>query len=171
MENGYTGTTMEEIAARLGVTKPAIYQYFRNKEALFTAVAEHGRQELAGILERSFKEGDLLIGCSLLFDSLLDFVTRSMKIYNDILLVAARDESVRAILKEDRMADLRVIQQFIEEQKKKGLIHPSIDVNTLAGACDALINGLLSNVMVGMDAAEAKRIWLAAVRDLLRIRD
>ena len=154
----------------LGVTKPAIYQYFRSKEDLFASVAEYGRQELAGILTHSFEDGDLLKGSGVLFDSLLEFVHRSMEIYNDIMLVAARNESVRTILKEDRVAELRVIQQFIEEQKKKGLIHPSIDANTLAGACDALINGLLFNVMVGMDPAEAKRIWLAAVEDLLRLR-
>ncbi len=32
--SGYHATTLEEVAAILGVTKPAIYYYFRNKEAL-----------------------------------------------------------------------------------------------------------------------------------------
>jgi AcrR family transcriptional regulator len=169
-EKGYSRTTMEEIAGRLGVTKPAIYLYFKNKEELFTAVAERGRQELAGILSRSFATGDLLEGSGVLFDSLLEFVHTSMEIYHDIMLVASRNESVRAILREDRIAELQVIQQFIEEQKEKGRIHPEIDAKVLAWACDALINGLMFNVMIGADPAEAKRVWVAAVEDLLRVR-
>jgi len=35
---------MSEIAESLGVTKPAIYQYFSCKEDLYAAVAEHGRR-------------------------------------------------------------------------------------------------------------------------------
>ena len=48
LDKGYHGTTMDEIAERLGVTKPALYQYFPSKEDLFAAVAERSRQELMG---------------------------------------------------------------------------------------------------------------------------
>ena len=50
LRKGYHGTTMEEIADSLGVTKPALYQYFPGKEDLFAAVAEHSREEMAAIL-------------------------------------------------------------------------------------------------------------------------
>ena len=56
IDKGYHGTTMEEIAQRLGVTKPALYQYFPGKENLYAAVTEKSRQELTGLLERSYQE-------------------------------------------------------------------------------------------------------------------
>jgi AcrR family transcriptional regulator len=34
-ENGYADTTMEQIVGELGVTKPFVYYYFRNKQELF----------------------------------------------------------------------------------------------------------------------------------------
>jgi len=38
---GYTGTSMNEVAAACGVTKPALYHYFRDKDALLAAIAQH----------------------------------------------------------------------------------------------------------------------------------
>lgn len=171
LNKGYSATTMEEIAVRLGVTKAAIYQYYKSKVDLFAAVAEFQRQELAGILERSFEGHDIMQGASVLFDSLLDYIHYSVEIYTDVMGVAVQNESLRTILREDRYGDLAVIRQFIDEQKNRGLIHSSIDSQILAGTCDALINGLMFDVMIGMDPAEAKKIWLAAVQDLLRVHD
>jgi AcrR family transcriptional regulator len=171
MEKGFSGTTMDDIAGRLGVTKASIYQYYKSKVDLFAAAAEFQRQELAGMLERSFAGGNLMGGAGLLFDSLLAYMRKSMEVYNDVMAVAVHNDSLRAILLEDRNGDLAVIEQFINEQKKKGLIHSSIDSQVLAVACDALINGLMFDVMIGMDPAEAKRVWLDAVDDLLRVHD
>lgn len=171
MEKGYSATTMDDIAARLGVTKAAIYQYYKSKVDLFTAVAEYQRQELAGILERSFEGRELMQGASVLFDSLLDYINWSMEMYTDVMAVAVHNETIRTILREDRYGDLDVIERFIEGQKTKGLIHSSIDSRILAVACDALIYGLMFDVMIGMDPAEAKKVWLDAVDDLLRVHD
>jgi len=171
MERGYSATTMDDIAARLGVTKAAIYQYYKSKVDLFAAVAEFQRQELAGMLERSFEGRAVMEGASVLFDSLLDHINRSREMYSDIMAVAVHNESIRTILREDRYGDLAVIGQFIEAQKAKSLIHSSIDSRVLAVTCDALINGLMFDVMIGMDPADAKRVWLGAVDDLLRVHE
>ena len=171
MEKGYSATTMDDIAARLGVTKAAIYQYYRSKVDLFAAVAEYQRQELAGILERSFEGGELMQGASVLFDSLLDYINRSIEMYTDVLAVAVHNETIRTILREDRYGALDVIERFIEGQKTRGLIHSSIDSRVLAVACDALIYGLMFDVVIGMDPVEAKGVWLDAVDDMLRVHD
>jgi len=171
MERGYSATTMDDIAARLGVTKAAIYQYYRSKVDLFAAVAEFQRQELAGMLERSFEGRAVMEGASVLFDSLLDYINRSREMYSDVMAVAVHNETIRTILLEDRNGNLTVIEQFIEAQKAKSLNHSSIDSRVLAVTCDALINGLMFDVMIGMDPADAKRVWLGAVDDLLRVHE
>ncbi len=38
IKNGYEGTSLADIAGRIGITKPAIYYHFENKEKLFLAV-------------------------------------------------------------------------------------------------------------------------------------
>ena len=37
-EHGFTGATLDDVAARLGVTKPVIYSYFRSKMELLEAI-------------------------------------------------------------------------------------------------------------------------------------
>lgn len=50
-ENGYHGTSLDGIAARLGVTKPTIYYYARNKDELVSAVAERALHQIIDATE------------------------------------------------------------------------------------------------------------------------
>jgi AcrR family transcriptional regulator len=169
LEKGYHSTTMEEIAESLGVTKPALYQYFPGKEDLFAAVAEHARQELKGTLERSYAGRNIRDGSAALFDALLHYVPQFNGMYSEMLLLAARNERLRTVLMQDRLEDIRVIEHFIAHQQETGLVSDRLDPRVLAVACDALANGLLMDVMMGMDADEAKEVWIAAVMRLARM--
>jgi len=168
LSKGYHGTTMGEIAKRLGVTKPALYQYFPGKEDLYAAVAEYGREKLADILERSFEKGDLQNGSAMLFESLVHYVPQFNGMYSELMLLAAHNDRIRELLVRDRMDDLRVIERFITRQQKKGLISDNLNPRNLAITCDALINGLLMDIMMGMDKEEAKDIWMNAVMRLVQ---
>lgn len=166
IKKGYHGTTMGEIAESLGVTKPALYQYFPGKEELFAAVAEHARRELKGTLERSYRGRDIREGSAALFDALLRYVPQFNSMYSEMLLLAARNERIRAVLIEDRAEDISVIERFIAHQQGVGFVAKELDPHILAIACDALANGLLMDVMMGMDPGEAKAVWVSAVAKL-----
>ncbi|GAB1478703.1 HTH-type transcriptional regulator RutR [Paracoccaceae bacterium] len=43
---GYTGTTMDAVAAEAGLTKPTLYQYFASKELLFQAMMSGKRDAM-----------------------------------------------------------------------------------------------------------------------------
>jgi len=168
LEKGYHGTTMGEIAESLGVTKPALYQYFPGKEDLFAAVAEEARRELKGILERSYSGRDIRDGSAALFDALLNYVPKFNSMYSEMLILAARNERLRTVLMQDRFGDIRVIERFIAGQQKTGLVSDRLDPRVLAIACDALANGLLVDVIMGMDKDEAKTVWIGAIGQLVR---
>lgn len=51
LAKGYTGSTMDDIAAEAGLTKPTVYQYFKTKEELFMHMVEPLIQTLALKLE------------------------------------------------------------------------------------------------------------------------
>jgi len=169
VEKGFHGTTMEEIAQRLGVTKPALYQYFPGKEDLYTAVAERCRQELNGLLERSYQNRNIREGSAALFDSLAEYVPQFHGMNAEMMLLAAHNEQMRAVLRQDRIEDIRVVERFITRQQEEGLVSRTLDPRTLAIACDALINGLLMDIMVGLDKEEAKGIWIVALERLIRV--
>ena len=46
-EHGYDGTRLDDIAAAAGVTKPVLYRHFAGKAALYTALLERHRDDLA----------------------------------------------------------------------------------------------------------------------------
>ena len=54
---GYHATSMNEIAASLGVTKAALYHYFPNKNSLLAACFEHAMDAAFASLERARAEG------------------------------------------------------------------------------------------------------------------
>jgi len=45
-EEGYSGTSMDAIAARANVSKPTLYQYFGSKEQLFAEIMRQGRDQM-----------------------------------------------------------------------------------------------------------------------------
>ena len=45
-ERGYDGTSVEEVAARAGVSKPVVYEHFGGKEGLYLAVFEEMERRL-----------------------------------------------------------------------------------------------------------------------------
>ncbi len=50
-DQGYSGTSMDAIAALAGVSKPTLYQYFGSKEQLFTAIMVEQRDTMLGAFE------------------------------------------------------------------------------------------------------------------------
>jgi AcrR family transcriptional regulator len=45
-EKGFEGTSVEEIAASAGVSKPVVYEHFGGKDGLYTVVVEHETKKL-----------------------------------------------------------------------------------------------------------------------------
>jgi len=52
-ERGYTGTTLRDVATRVGVRPPSLYNHFASKDALYAAVLERGIGPLIELLARS----------------------------------------------------------------------------------------------------------------------
>jgi AcrR family transcriptional regulator len=48
-EKGFEGTSVEEIAAKAGVSKPVVYEHFGGKEGLYAVVVD---REIEVLLER-----------------------------------------------------------------------------------------------------------------------
>lgn len=52
-ERGYVATSMDEIADRVGVSKPMLYEYFSSKEGLLLAAIREARAELRSTTEQA----------------------------------------------------------------------------------------------------------------------
>lgn len=54
---GYSGATMEAVAAEAGLTKPTVYSYFPSKESLFSAMMLAKRDRMLDVFEHPSPEG------------------------------------------------------------------------------------------------------------------
>ena len=55
-ENGYSGTTLRDVALRVGVRIPSLYNHFASKESLYAAVLERGLEPVLGALSEFLEE-------------------------------------------------------------------------------------------------------------------
>ena len=98
-EQGYGDTSIDEVVARAGMTKGAVYHHFDGKEDLFRAVFEQVHREVTDQAAAEFLGPDawesLLRGCALWVDAHLDPAVRRIAL-QDARAVLGWDE-VRAI--------------------------------------------------------------------------
>lgn len=98
-ERGYHGTSLDVIAASLGVTKPTIYYYARNKDNLITAVAERA---LAAILDaaRGDEQASALSQLQHLLRRYAEVMTtdegRCLSVVRDARIVGPANEAIRS---------------------------------------------------------------------------
>jgi hypothetical protein len=88
--------------------------------------------------------------------------------YSEMMLIAPHNERIRQILEEDLREDVRVIERFISSQQETGFVSFRLNARVLAVACHAMMNGLLLDIIAGMDKEEAKKIWIASVEAMIR---
>jgi AcrR family transcriptional regulator len=93
-ERGYGATSIEEVAARAGVTKGAVYHHFGGKANLFQEVYEEVMREVSDQVVSKFNEPDhwvaLTSGCQLMIDAQLDPTVRRIAL-NDARSVLSYD--------------------------------------------------------------------------------
>ncbi|HLU98946.1 MAG TPA: TetR/AcrR family transcriptional regulator [Thermobifida alba] len=56
-ERGFAATSVEEIAARAGVSKPVVYEHFGGKEGVYAVVVDREMQCLLGLVSDALVEG------------------------------------------------------------------------------------------------------------------
>jgi AcrR family transcriptional regulator len=56
-ERGFDGTSIEEIAAQAGVSKPVVYEHFGGKEGLYAVVVDREMQRLLSMVTASLADG------------------------------------------------------------------------------------------------------------------
>ena len=94
-EQGYDGTSLREIADRLGFTKAALYYHFQSKEQILVVLLEPADGMLGGIIQR-LEDADGVEGWA----DALDWVIGQTFANLDVLRLVARNRGVVASVSE-----------------------------------------------------------------------
>jgi len=168
-ERGYYKTKMEDIAKVLGVSKGAIYQYFKSKEQLFFAVfefiLEFQKDEMISII---LSDDPLQIATSEFFEMKISRSLETRSFGRDLFFEAARNEKLRARMTEFYEKSFNELTSHVEKMKKQGVIKRDADVGVLWRGLAALRDGLINSIFFGANVSDAKKTWESVATIILR---
>jgi AcrR family transcriptional regulator len=171
-EKGYDGTSLREIAERLGVTKAALYYHFERKEDILLELhlRLHGiGRTILDQVDAVEDERDLAAAWPALLDEFIDQVLAN----HDLFLLHQRNQSAFAKIADDERH--RAENEDIEERFKRFLSTEAIPLDDrvrMAASVGAVMVALMGASGGGLfgdvPAADVADRVRGIVRDMLR---
>jgi AcrR family transcriptional regulator len=139
-ERGYAHTSLDEIAASAGVTKPILYRHFDSKKALYLALLERHRDDLPRFFERVPANLTFEERVEAILEAWFDYVAEHGYAWRMLFRDAGGGDEIRAfrLANYDRARD--VLANFIRTQKgiSKRQVEPLAEFLRAGGAGLAL---------------------------------
>ena len=143
LENGYKKTKMTEIAKKLGVSKGALYQYYKSKEALLLEVLKSGAQFRKSSIFSSMTIKQLpQLSSKKYFDKMIKSTSQIDKFGVEIAGVALHNPELMKGMRNFYLDEVNIIQEFFEKAKEAGTIKPDTDTRVTAVSILAFRSGL-----------------------------
>ncbi|MFJ7918996.1 TetR/AcrR family transcriptional regulator [Lysinibacillus fusiformis] len=172
-EKGFEKTSLAMIAAEVGISKPAIYYYFQSKDQLITYLFDElykviqqdiavDYQELSRV---NFKEELLELGYKSIEAQGKDPYFN--KIFNQYVLLAARDESYKKQLVE---LETSFLTSFVEVLQYGVQLRVLEDTPTIEAKAQmlALVYDNMGNFMLTGNQLDYRAIWKEAVYSIIQ---
>ena len=148
-KKGYHEATMDDVAKEVGVSKGALYSYFKSKEDLLKEISLQGHQTLRTILSETCKCNNLEDALEEVYTTITEKYKGNLHTHFEIVALASHDAKIRKIVFEDYQKDIEAVEAFVEEKKKQGVIRTDVDARVLAELFTALYMGTLAKLLIG----------------------
>jgi AcrR family transcriptional regulator len=162
-KNGYRGTTMDDIATKLGVSKGALYSYFKSKDDILKEIFQSNHQILRETLCQSVDGQDYLQAMEKAYELMTENYHEFVHTSFELFALASHDKNIRNIIREDHEKDVEVISELLQNLKEKGKIRTDVDPHIMARLVDALFTGIWLNLIMGYDNAEVHETWIKSI--------
>ncbi len=162
-QKGYREATMDEIAEGLGLSKPALYRYYKSKEELFREIFKLFNQATAKALRESFKGGRL---DGETFFALIDKWGWTPNLFLSAASEAPRNPKLRKILAEGYKTGVDMVGSFIDELKNRGILKDTADSRQIAMGAIAVHDGLLIWEVAGMNREKTRKAFVDIIQTM-----
>jgi AcrR family transcriptional regulator len=166
-KKGYHKTTMDDIAKELGVSKGALYQYFKNKKELLNEIVLSYHIMFREVLKKSFGKKANSTIAEEGSQALLEKYRMHHEMFFEVIAIAGHDPEIKQSLKTEYEKDIKLIEEYFTEQEKNGKLSTNIEANTLAQLYIAVYVGMAMKVIMGDDTAEIHRVWSKAIANMM----
>jgi AcrR family transcriptional regulator len=137
-EKGFRGTTTRELAAAAGVTEPVLYEHFRTKRDLYSAIIEskaRGGIEVLSALDARFRRIDDDFGFFVtLADSIIDWYSEDKAFIRLLLFSSLEDHELKNLFHERSLDCFHIVTNYIARRKAEGAVRESVDPRVAARA-------------------------------------
>jgi len=166
-KKGYHTTTMEDIAKEVGVSKGALYQYYKNKKELLNEIVQSYHAMFREVLKASFEKQNTSEIAEKASRALFQKYRFHHEMLFEVIAIAGHDPEIKQSLKLEYEKDTKLLEEFIIKQREMGYFKTKIEPNTLAQLNIALYLGMAMKVIMGDDSAEIQRIWSNAIEAMI----
>lgn len=167
-ERGCDRMTIDDVAKKLGVTKGAVYWYFKRKEDLIAEVLKKFQSDIERSSFESYYNRPMDELFSLIFDRFSLTEDRQRAIFFEMFALAARNSEVRHATKEYYFGLVTTFEEAIRKEKRKRFLQTQADPHTLALLMVALYAGLQNYEMIWMNQNEIKDLWQEGMKILMK---
>ena len=160
-QKGYREATMDEIAGGLGLSKPALYRYYKSKEELFREILGLFIQATAKALRESFKDSRFDPET---FFRIIDKWGWTPNLFFSAASEAPRNRKLRKIFSDGYKTAVDMVETFIEELKNRGIIKDGANSRLIAMGAIAIQDGLLIGEVVGLSRQETRNAFVDTIQ-------
>jgi AcrR family transcriptional regulator len=151
-ERGYAGTRLDDVAAAAGVTKPILYRHFESKRALYLALLERHRDDLARFAGLIPAEGRVEERLRSVLDLWLDYVEEHSYAWRMLFRDTGGGPEVEAFRREVHARARAVLAAIIRSLSERPV--PRREVEAVA---ELMSMGMASLVLWWMEGAGVSR--------------
>ncbi|MGV9195537.1 TetR/AcrR family transcriptional regulator [Microbacterium sp. MC2] len=142
-EQGYDATSVSDLAARLGLTKSALYHHFSSKEELLAIALETALSGLEAVLaDARQREGTASDRLTAVISGAVKVLTAELPSVTLLLRLRGNSAVETAALERRRVFDQQVTA-LVRAAQDEGLIRADVD----AGVATRLIFGMINSVV------------------------
>lgn len=162
-KKGYHDATMDDVAKEVGVSKGALYSYFKSKEDILKEISLQGHQTLRTILSKTSTCTTLEVAIERVYSTMTEKYEGNLHTHFEIVALASHDANIRKIVFEDYQKDIKAIETFVNEKKKQGVIRMDVNARVLAELFTALYVGTLAKLVMGVPNDVVRDQWIKSM--------
>ncbi len=162
-EKGYHNATMADVAKEIGVSKGALYSYFKSKEELLKEISLQNHQTLRDIVETACQSHDLSQALEDIFTKLTQKYRGNLHTNFEIVALASHDPKTKEIILEDYKRDIATVQAFVEDRMKKGTMRTDVSARVIAELFTSLYIGTMAKLILGFGTKEVQDNWVESM--------
>jgi AcrR family transcriptional regulator len=169
---GFHEARMDDIAQEAGLSKGALYLYYKSKDAIIAAILKSffalEMRKIRSILDAGsdLSIDERLLSINHFFAADLKWLSTAAPIMFEFYAVAARQKGVRQSLKEYFKEYRDLVASFIQRSIDQGEILPG-DAEQIAVMIASLYEGLVLLWMIDPQAVQWEEMGAASIRILL----